>query len=299
MAQSVEVENAFQILAPRQGGFIRGTARAAHRNPIGAAAGIACILLIVLAVIGPSIAPYDPNQTDFPRLQSPNATHPFGTDNLFRDMFSRIVVGARNSLGIGFASVAVATLLGITLGVTAGYFGGVWDQIVGRGVDTIIAYPTLVFVIFFLTIFPSSYISICLAIGIILTPGFIRVVRSATIGVRHQPYIEAAVSIGNGPPRIMYRHVLPNVAAPTIVVASIELGIAILIEAAISFLGLGISSPNNPSWGRMLQETRNYWQAAWWTAIIPGAAISVAVLSFNLFGDALRDALDPRLRGSR
>ena len=299
MSEVAEVLFPQEAVPTRVGGFLRAVGKAARRNPVGAAAGVCCLLLIILAIIGPSIAPYDPNRTDFPRLQSPSFSHPFGTDNLFRDMLSRIIVGARNSLGIGFASIAIAAVLGIVLGVTGGYVGGAWDQIVGRTVDAIIAYPTLVFVIFFLTIFPSSYLSICLAIGIILTPGFVRVVRSATIGVRHQPFIEAAVSIGNGPFRIMYRHVLPNVAAPIIVIATVQLGIAILIEATISFLGLGISSAQNPSWGRMLQETRPVWQAAWWTAMVPGFAISSAVLSFNLFGDALRDALDPRLRGSR
>jgi peptide/nickel transport system permease protein len=299
MSEAAEVIFAPELAPSGTRGALRGIRKAARRNPVGAAAGIACLLLILLAVVGPSIAPYDPNRTDFPRLQAPSLTHPFGTDNLFRDMLSRIIVGARNSLGIGFASIAIASTLGILLGLTGGYIGGSWDQLVGRAVDAVIAYPTLVFVIFFLTIFPSSYLSICLAIGIILTPGFVRVVRSATIGVRHQPFIEAAVSIGNSPLRIMYRHVLPNVAAPIIVIATVQLGIAILIEATISFLGLGISSAQNPSWGRMLQETRPVWQAAWWTAMVPGFAISLAVLSFNLFGDALRDALDPRLRGSR
>jgi len=137
------------------------------------------------------------------------------------------------------------------------------------------------------------------AIGLILTPYTTRVVRTAVLGVRNLQYIEAATALGSGHLRIMARHVLPNVAAPIIVVASVNIGLAILIEASVSFLGLGVSSDTNPSWGRMLQETRNVWQQAWWTAIIPGAAISVAVLAFNVFGDALRDALDPRLRGTR
>jgi peptide/nickel transport system permease protein len=149
------------------------------------------------------------------------------------------------------------------------------------------------------TIFGREFLVISLAIAIILTPGMTRVVRGATIGVRHQPFVEAATAIGNSEFRIMYRHILPNIAAPIIVIASLNIGIAILIEAAISFLGLGVSSALNPSWGRMLQETRPSWQLAWWTMIVPGLAISIAVLSFNIFGDALRDALDPRLRGSR
>jgi peptide/nickel transport system permease protein len=162
-----------------------------------------------------------------------------------------------------------------------------------------LAYPPLVFLIFFLSIFQASLLTVAVAIGLILTPGTIRIVRSATLGVKHQQYIEAAVVLGNSSFQIMLRHVLPNVMASIIIIASIEIGQAILIEAAISFLGLGVSSATNPSWGLMLQETRPVWQAAWWTAIVPGAAISVAVLAFNMFGDALRDALDPRLRGSR
>ena len=273
--------------------------RAARRNPVGAVAAVLCLVLVVLAIIGPAIAPFSADQTGFPRLQPPSRAHPFGTDNLFRDMYSRIIVGARNSLGIGFASVAVGLVLGVTLGVTSGYFGRWWDLLVSRAVDVMLAYPAIVFIIFFVTIFQPSFPTIAVAIGLILMPGTIRVVRSATIGVRHQQFIEGAVAVGSRPLRVMALHVLPNVMAPIIVIASVQIGIAILVEATISFLGLGVSSASNPSWGRMLQETRPVWQRAWWTAVIPGAAISLAVLSFNIFGDALRDALDPRLRGSR
>jgi peptide/nickel transport system permease protein len=280
-------------------GRLGGIRRAARRNPVGAVAGVLCILLVLLAIAGPAIAPHPADLSAFPRLQPPSRTYPFGTDNLFRDMFSRIIVGARNSLGVGFASVAVATLLGVTLGVTSGYFGRGWDLVVGRGVDVMLAFPAIVFIIFFVSIFQPSFPTICIAIGLILTPGTTRVVRSATLAVRHQQYIEAGTAVGARPIRIMRSHILPNVTAPIIVIASVQIGTAILAEAAISFLGLGISSARNPSWGRMLQETRPVWQLAWWTAVIPGLAISIAVLSFNIFGDALRDALDPRLRGSR
>ena len=296
MSTAVQFEVSQETPAARYA-FLSAVYKAARRNPVGAAAGILCIALIALAIVGPLVAPHSPDDTNFARLAAPNWSHPFGTDNLFRDMFSRIIVGTRNSLGIAFGSIAFSVSAGVVLGVTAGYIGGTWDQVVGRLTDAIIAYPGLVFIIFFLTIFPSSFASVSIAIGIILTPGIIRVVRSATIGVRGLQYIEAAVVVGNGPSRIMWRHVMPNVAAPIIVIATIQIGIAILIEAAISFLGLGVSSPHNPSWGRMLQETRQAWSLAWWTAVIPGLAIAVAVLAFNLFGDALRDALDPRLRG--
>ncbi|HLG11234.1 MAG TPA: ABC transporter permease [Dehalococcoidia bacterium] len=273
--------------------------RNTRRNPVGALAGVVCLLLVLLALFGTSISPYDANRLDFVRLQSPSLSHPFGTDNLARDFLSRIIYGARNSLGVSFAAIAVSMIAGITLGIGSGYLGGWVDMIVSRLIDIMLAYPAIVFVIFFVTIFGRTFESVALAIGVILVPGTVRIVRSATIGVKHQQFIEAALSVGNSPFRIMYRHVLPNVAAPIIIVASVQIGVAILIEAAISFLGQGVSSAESPSWGRMLQETRPSWQLAWWTMVVPGAAISVAVVAFNIFGDALRDWLDPRLRGSR
>ncbi|HWC28839.1 MAG TPA: ABC transporter permease [Dehalococcoidia bacterium] len=277
----------------------RTAMRNIRRNPAGAFAGLVCLLLVLLAVFGQSIAPYDANRLDFVRLQPPSLDHPFGTDNLARDFLSRIIYGARNSLGVSFAAIAVSTIVGISLGISSGYLGGWVDMLVSRMIDIMLAYPAIVFVIFFVTIFGRDFKSVALAIGFILVPGTVRIVRSATIGVKHQQFIEAALSVGNSPLRIMYRHIFPNVAAPIIIIASVQIGVAILIEAAISFLGQGVSSAESPSWGRMLQETRPSWQLAWWTMVVPGAAISVAVVAFNMFGDALRDWLDPRLRGSR
>jgi peptide/nickel transport system permease protein len=285
--------------------IIRGTnwrrtaVRNIRRNPVGAFAGFVCLFLVFLAIFGQSIAPYDANRLDFVRLQAPSLEHPFGTDNLARDFLSRIIYGARNSLGVSFAAIAVSTVIGISLGISSGYLGGWMDLLVSRLIDIMLAYPAIVFVIFFVTIFGRHFESVALAIGFILVPGTVRIVRSATIGVKHQQFIEAALSVGNSPFRIMYRHIFPNVAAPIIIIASVQIGVAILIEAAISFLGQGVSSAESPSWGRMLQETRPSWQLAWWTMVVPGAAISVAVVAFNIFGDALRDWLDPRLRGSR
>jgi peptide/nickel transport system permease protein len=298
IASEVEVVAAADFPLQRRTGLY-AVGRAAHKNPAGAAAGVLCILLVFLAILGPTVAPHDANRIDFGYLRSPSLDHPMGTDNLARDMFSRIIYGARNSLGIAFAAIALSTLAGIVLGITSGYFGGALDLGVSRIIDIALAYPALILVIFLVTIFGRDFLTIALAISIILMPGVTRVVRSATIGVRHLQYIEAATAIGSSQLRIMYRHILPNIAAPIIVIASLNIGLAILIEAALSFLGLGVSSALNPSWGRMLQETRPSWQLGWWTMMFPGLAISLAVLAFNIFGDALRDALDPRLRGSR
>ncbi len=270
-----------------------------RRNPVGAFSGVLCLFLIFLAVFGPNISPYDPGRIDFTRLQAPNLTHPFGTDNLARDLLSRIITGARNSLGVAFAALAVAAAVGVCIGVLSGYLGGWVDLLTNRILDIMQAYPGLVFVIFAVVIFGRNFAAISIGIGITLIPGVVRIVRSSTLGVKNQQFIEAALSVGNSPARIMYRHVLPNVAAPIIIVASINIGIAILIESGLSFLGFGVSSSVDPSWGRMLNEMRPSWQTAWWTMVVPGAAISVTVVAFNVFGDALRDWLDPRLRGSR
>jgi peptide/nickel transport system permease protein len=272
--------------------------RFVRKNPVGAAAGVVCILLILLALFAPAVAPYPPDRVGFPRLRPPSAAHPFGTDNLFRDIYSRIIVGSQISLGIGFAAVALGTLLGVTFGLISGYAGGWTDLGVNRVMDTIMAFPPLVLAIFFLSIFRPTFFTVSLAIALIITPATARIVRGSVLSVKNQQYVEAAHALGMGSGRIMVRHVLPNVVAPIIVIASIQIGNAILAEAALSFLSLGIATDAHPSWGKMLQDTRSVWQAAWWTSVFPGLAISVAVLAFNLFGDALRDILDPRLRGS-
>ncbi|MBI2764758.1 MAG: ABC transporter permease [Chloroflexi bacterium] len=279
--------------------------RIAQQKPVGAVAALVCIALILVAVFADVLAPYDAARQGVPRLQAPSASYPLGTDNLFRDIFSRILIGSRISLGVGFGSVLLGTIFGTTLGLVSGYFGGWVDMVVSRVIDVVLGFPPLVFAIFFLSIFNTdrgfslkAFTLVSLAIGIIITPTTARIVRASVLSIRNLQYIEAAISIGGSSPRIMARHVLPNVVAPIIIIASIQIGNAILAEAALSFLSLGIADASHPSWGAMLQDTRGVWEQAWWTAIVPGAAISIAVLSFNLFGDALRDVLDPRLRST-
>jgi peptide/nickel transport system permease protein len=298
MATAATTQTAVAPIASTRPGPLARLWRIARRKPIGAVAGVVCVLLVLMALFATQLAPYPADRIGFARLAAPSLAHPLGTDNLFRDIFSRIIIGSRISLGIGFAAVAVGTLLGTFFGLTSGYVGGWLDLTTNRLMDTIMAFPPLVLAMFFLSVFQPTWLTVSLAIGLIITPTTARIVRGAVLSVRNLQYIEAATSIGLSHNRIMLRHVLPNVVAPIIVIASIQIGNAILAEAALSFLSLGIATDSQPSWGKMLQDTRQVWQAAWWTAVVPGAAISVAVLSFNLFGDALRDVLDPRLRGS-
>ncbi len=289
-----------QILRSRPG-IGRRLWRIARAKPVGAVAAVICILLVVVAVLAPWLAPQAPDAVDpikNPRLLAPSLSHPLGTDNLFRDMYSRILVGSRISLGIGFAAVFFGTVFGTALGILSGYFGGKVDLVSSRLMDIVLGFPPLVLLVFILSVFERNFLNVSLAIAIIITPTTARIVRGASLSIRNLQYIEAAHSIGSTSLRTMARHVLPNVLAPIIIIASIQVGNAILAEAALSFLSLGVATEAQPSWGKMLQDTRAVWEQAWWTAVIPGLAISIAVLSFNLFGDALRDILDPRLRQS-
>ncbi|MGH2607663.1 MAG: ABC transporter permease [Tepidiformaceae bacterium] len=302
---SIAAEPTSPVFVMRQRTRAQSLLATARRKPVGAIAGGICILMILVAVFADVLAPHEPGKVGFSRLQAPSAEHPFGTDNLFRDQFSRIIVGARISLGIGFGAVAIGTVMGTVLGLLSGYFRGWVDLWVSRLIDVVLGFPPLVLALFFLSIFKTtqgysleSFFWVSLAIGIIITPTTARIVRGSVLSIRNLQYIEAAEAMGNSASRIMFRHVLPNVVAPIIVIASIQIGNAILAEAALSFLGQGIADDAHPSWGKMLQDTRQFWQTAWWVSVVPGAAISIAVLSFNLFGDALRDVLDPRLRSS-
>lgn len=287
-----------EVVSTRPAHWLRRLAHAIRKRPLGVLATILCIGFIFLALFANQLAPHRPAQVGFPRLHPPSATYPFGTDNLFRDMFSRVIVGSQISLGVGLASVAFGTIIGAFLGIISGYRGGWVDLIINRLIDTVMSFPPLVLAMFFLSIFHPTFATVTIAIGIIIAPTTARIVRGSVLSVKNLQFIEAARAAGNSDARIMIHHVLPNVVAPIIVIASIQIGNAILAEAALSFLSLGIATDAHPSWGRMLQDTRSVWQQAWWTAVVPGAAISLAVLSFNLFGDTLRDVLDPRLRGA-
>jgi peptide/nickel transport system permease protein len=258
---------------------------------------VAC--LVVAAVAAPVVAPYDPTDQDLAnRYAPPSPQHPMGTDPFGRDVFSRIVWGARISLAVGVIVVAVATVIGALLGLTSGYLGGPVDRIVTFFVDMLMAFPLLLVAIAILAVFGAGLFNVMLAIGVGSIPMFARVIRAETRATRDRDYVAASRSIGASHPRIVRKHILPNITASIIVLATTRVGTAILTESSLSFLGLGIRPPT-PSWGVMVAEGRAYLEQAPWIALFPGVVVMVTLLSFNLFGDGLRDALDVRLRGSR
>ena len=271
--------------------------------PLGAFGAAFALLLILMAISPGTFATADPTaQVLRDRFQGPSAEHWFGTDALGRDLYSRIVFGARTSIVVGFGVVFVSAVLSTFLGVVSGYYGGIFDTLFQRLVDIGIALPGLIFIILFITAFQDlpggQTVPIILSVAILIAIRLSRVIRSGAIAVREEQYVEAARALGAGSGRIMLQHVVPNVFALVLVAASIEVGAAILIESALAFLGYGIPPPT-PSWGRMLNEAREELIRSPHLAIFPGLAIFFTVYSFNMLGDAVRDKLDPRLRGSR
>jgi peptide/nickel transport system permease protein len=283
------------VLIPRSpsalGYFIR-------RKPLGAFGAALIVLFLVLAIGAQWLAPYPFDVgigTD--RLLWPSLAHPFGTDANGRDLLSRIIWGSRVSVTIGFGAVIISTLAAVVVGVTSGYFGGWVDLLVQRVVDIWISFPALVLLVSLVAILGPGLWSTMVVLGVLLAPGTARVVRSAVLAMRHLPYVESARCIGAGHLRIVLTYVLPNVSAAILVLATTQLGTAILAESTLSFLGYGVPPPF-PTWGAMLSGTgRAYMLQSPWLSIWPGLAISAAVFGFNMLGDALRDILDPRLRG--
>jgi len=272
-----------------------------RRKPLGAVSAVIILGLVVVAMLAPMLAPRDPyefnlNERGLPiRMQAPTAAFPLGTDPLGRDVLSRIVYGARVSLTVGLASVIIGTVLGTLLGLVSGYWEGTLDQVIQRGVDTTMAIPGIVLALAVMSVLGQSLTNIILVIALVIAPGTSRVVRGTVLAVKQHTFIDAAQALGASPGRIVARHVLPNVFAPILVIATVWLGNAIVIEAALSFLGLG-TPPPTPTWGAMLSGEGRNLETAPYLAIFPGVAISIVVLAFNMLGDALRDLLDPRLR---
>jgi peptide/nickel transport system permease protein len=271
----------------------------AARKPLGAIGAVIILALLVLAVFAGSIAPY-PYDESIPkaRMKPPSAGFWMGTDNLSRDIWSRVVYGARISVTVGFATVALSTLLATAIGVSSAYLGGAYDICVQRLVDAWISFPALVIVLSLLAVLGPGLLNLIVALSILGAAGASRVIRGATLSTMQNAYVEAARALGAGHARIIVRYVLPNVMATIIILATIGLGTVILAESALSFLGFGVPPPY-PSWGGMLSGSgRSFMYHAPWMALWPSVAISLAVFGFNMFGDALRDLLDPRLRGA-
>jgi peptide/nickel transport system permease protein len=259
--------------------------------------GAAVVLLILFAAIfAPMLAHTDPlSQNLAAQDLPPGPGHPFGTDKLGRDLFARIVFGARISIAIGFVAVGLAITLGTLVGTLAGYLGGWVDSTLSGAMDVMLAFPSIILAIAITTILGPSITNLMLAIGIVYIPQYARLARAAVLDVREEDFIEAARALGAVTPSILTRHVLPNILAPLLVQATLGIATAELEAAGLSYLGLG-ARPPTPEWGAMLNDARDYWLSAPWALVFPGVSITILVLGFNLLGDGLRDALDPRGR---
>lgn len=267
----------------------------AHRSAL--LGGVLVLLVMTVAVAAPLVANQDPYLIDLPsRLQGVSSQHVLGTDNFGRDLWARIAFGARTTLTTAVVAVAISSLIGVPLGLVSGYFGGIVDILVSRLVDVFLAFPVILLAIALVAVLGPSSTNVMLALGFVYWTQYARVVRSSVLSVRQEDFVEAALAIGVRHRRIIVRHILPNVLAPVIVIATLAMGTAIVAEATLSFLGLG-APPPTPTWGYTLSFGLLYLRQAPHLSIFPGIAIMVSVLGFNLLGDGLRDLMDPRLKG--
>jgi ABC-type dipeptide/oligopeptide/nickel transport system permease subunit len=259
--------------------------------------GVSIVLVLcAMAIFAPVVSPYPPVEPHpLDRLKPPSAQYPLGTDDIGRDILSRMIYGARVSLVVGAISIGIALAAGVPLGLVAGYYGGMADAIVTRILDGLLAFPAIVLAIALMAVFGPSLYNAMIAIGIIYVPAFSRITRANVLSLREKEFVEAVRAMGARDGHILFKSILPNCLSPIIVQASLAVGYAVLVEASLSFLGLGIQPPD-PSWGSMLSQGRNFISQAWWFATFPGLAIFLTVLGLNFIGDGLREALDPRLR---
>lgn len=283
-------------LMRRIGGGLKAFAR---RSPLSAFWACIAVAIVVMAIAAPAIAPYDPLKSDFRRMQKPpDATNLFGSDQIGRDTLSRVIHGSRTSLTVALAAVLLGTTLGSLWGLASGYFGGRFDIVSQRFIEFLQAFPDLILAMAIAMALGSGTVTVIIAIAITRIPFGGRVIRSVVLSLKEMSFVEAARSLGASHLRIMLRHILPQCVAPYLILATTHLGVAIIIEASLGFLGVGIPPPT-PTWGNMLADALNAGIVPpWWLVLFPGLAITVTVLAFNLFGDGIRDMLDPRLRGS-
>ena len=281
----------------RRDGVATQLARLAKQKKLGTFGAAIILVMILMAVFADVVSPYDPIENNYERfLQAPSAEHWLGTDRFGRDILSRIIHGSRTALFIGIVSALLGATTGLILGLASGYFGGSFDLIFMRFVDLFMAFPPLIMVMAIVATFGNEIHFVIFAISFSILPDSTRIIRASALQVRRIPYIDAAISLGFGHARIILRHMLPNVMASYLIIFTAAVGGAILAEAALSFLGLGVNEPT-PAWGLMLQGgTEESMTGVYWTAVFPGVAITLAVFGFFVWGDALRDVLDPKLR---
>jgi peptide/nickel transport system permease protein len=283
------------LVVPRRAAALSWRRLVRHSSLVAGA--IVVVIVVMSAVLASRLAPYSPIEQSFSdQLLAPSLAHPFGTDEFGRDIFSRVIFGARIALLVGVVADGIAAVLGVILGVASGYFGGRTDAALMRIVDVMLAFPYLLLAMIVVAILGPSLVNAMIAIGVVYTPQFARVVRSAVLQIKEEDFVEAARAVGAGWLRILSRSILPNVLSPIIVMATLTVGFMIVETAGLSFLGLG-ASPPTPEWGSMLATGRSFMLTAPWIATFPGLAILITVIGFNLIGDGLRDLLDPRLRG--
>ncbi|MDF3039607.1 MAG: dipeptide transporter permease DppC [Thermomicrobiales bacterium] len=250
-------------------------------------------VLAFLAVFGSLVAPYDPDADDFGILQPPSIEHPFGTDSFGRDLFSRVIIGTRVSFSVGVLAAGSALVVGVLLGITAGYYGRWIDSVISRGLDLLWAFPEIILAVALVAIFGAGFHNVIIAISVAFFDDFARIVRGETLTLREQDFTTAARALGARDREVMSRHIMPNLVAPLTVQLSFAVGLGILAESTLTFLGLGVN-PATPTWGLALNEGRDFIRQAWWISVFPGLAIVITVLALNLLGDGLRDALDVR-----
>ena len=296
-ASTATAPAAAAAIAPKPAGFVR---RLFRDKPVGAAAGLVFLLFLFCGVFADFLAPYGFNQiSPLDRLKPPSWAHPFGTDNLGRDVLSRCLFGAQLSVIIGLSAAALATVISVLIGILTGFLGGRFDMVTQRFVDGWMSFPELVILIVVVSVVGPGMPQIIGTLGLLLGIAGSRIIRSAVVSVRENMYVHAAQSIGASTVRILWRHILPNVLPPVIVLFTTRVGAVILAESGLSFLGLGVPPPA-PTWGGMLSGSgRTYMFQGPWLALAPGLCLTVVVYATNMFGDALRDLLDPRMRGSR
>ncbi|WP_411966243.1 ABC transporter permease [Haloferax sp. YSMS24] len=295
MATEQETEERQPLISQSQRERIARFVRKFRNNTKAMLGFTIVVLLVLVAIFAPLIAPYPIDQTNIEdRSQAPSVEHPFGTDDLGRDIFSRVVMGSRISLRVGFGAIGVALGVGSVIGVVAGYTGGLTDEILMRVMDAAMAFPPVLLALTLLVVLGPELTNVIIALAFVYTPYIARVSRSAALAERNEAYVESAIARGESEPRIIFSEVFPNCTAPMLVQGSLNVSFAILAEASLSFLGLG-AQPPKPSWGLMINTGRGFMETAPWMLIFPALAIGIAVVGFNMLGDGLRDVLDPKV----